>query len=176
MSISINTKNLVRIRADYGCEFCLINEIDMGGRLTIDHFRPVSKGGTDDLSNLIYCCHNCNRFKYDFFNENDIGPQLWNPRKGGYDQHFLHLNNGHIQGITEKGEFTITLLKLNRSELIAHRFRELKRIEEKKLLKTYESYFDLNSIALPIFLNKKNDEENSQEYYHQLIQIILSKF
>ena len=31
--------------------------------LTLDHIDPVSKGGTNDLSNLQLLCHNCNSIK-----------------------------------------------------------------------------------------------------------------
>ena len=32
-------------------------------KLTIDHIKPVSKGGTDDVSNLQILCSRCNRVK-----------------------------------------------------------------------------------------------------------------
>lgn len=34
-------------------------------RLTIDHVRPRSKGGTNDLGNLVLACKLCNRRKAD---------------------------------------------------------------------------------------------------------------
>ena len=33
--------------------------------LQIDHIYPVSKGGTDDLKNLVIACRACNQFKKD---------------------------------------------------------------------------------------------------------------
>ncbi len=67
-------------RADFMCEFCGISETDSGGELTIDHFRPKSKGGDDGPGNLIYCCIRCNQYKLDYWPDNDGDMMLWNPR------------------------------------------------------------------------------------------------
>lgn len=32
-------------------------------KFTLDHLRPKSSGGTDDLHNLVFCCRPCNRSK-----------------------------------------------------------------------------------------------------------------
>ena len=39
----------VRQRAKQACEFCGVTEMDSGGELTIDHFRPLSRGGSDNI-------------------------------------------------------------------------------------------------------------------------------
>ena len=57
MSLSHAARNRVRQRANYACEYCGVSEVDSGGMLTIDHFQPKSKGGTDALRNLVYCCN-----------------------------------------------------------------------------------------------------------------------
>ena len=41
----------------YTCGYCGV----VGGRLEIDHKIPFSKGGSDELSNLITACVHCNR-------------------------------------------------------------------------------------------------------------------
>lgn len=48
-------------RDDYTCFYCG----KRGGILEIDHILPVSKGGNDDLSNLVTACRKCNRQKKD---------------------------------------------------------------------------------------------------------------
>jgi len=53
MSVSPEIRGQVRQRARCACEFCGISETDVGSLLTIDHFQPQSKGGSDDLDNLI---------------------------------------------------------------------------------------------------------------------------
>lgn len=42
-------KEILRVQAGYACEFCGVTEADTGGLLTINHYRPRKKGGTDDL-------------------------------------------------------------------------------------------------------------------------------
>jgi Phage integrase, N-terminal SAM-like domain len=56
MSLAASIKEQVRRRAQYACEFCGITEIDAGGMLTIDHFQPRAKAGSDGLKNLSYVC------------------------------------------------------------------------------------------------------------------------
>jgi 5-methylcytosine-specific restriction endonuclease McrA len=65
MTISDEIRNRVRQRADFVCEYCGVTETDTGGILTIDHFQPKSRGGSDDPDNLIYCCNRCNQYKLD---------------------------------------------------------------------------------------------------------------
>lgn len=51
--------NLVQdifVRDNYTCQYC--NK--RGGKLTIDHRMPVSRGGDDNKENLCVACHRCN--------------------------------------------------------------------------------------------------------------------
>lgn len=48
-------------RDDYTCEYCG----DRGGKLECDHVVPVSKGGSNEYSNLVTACFKCNRSKRD---------------------------------------------------------------------------------------------------------------
>lgn len=41
---------------DYTCQYCFIR----GGKLTIDHKIPVSRGGGSERDNLCTACHSCN--------------------------------------------------------------------------------------------------------------------
>lgn len=63
MTISAAIREEVRRRAQQACEFCGVTETDTGGLLTVDHFQPTAKGGTDALGNLFYCCVRCNQYK-----------------------------------------------------------------------------------------------------------------
>jgi hypothetical protein len=48
-------------RDNYTCSYCG----GIGGKLEADHKIPISKGGTNELSNLTTSCRRCNRQKKD---------------------------------------------------------------------------------------------------------------
>lgn len=48
-------------RDNYTCQYCG----QVGGKLEADHIIPFSKGGSDEMSNLITSCRKCNRQKKD---------------------------------------------------------------------------------------------------------------
>lgn len=126
MSIDSKIKELVRQRADFKCEFCGVSEVDTAGKLTIDHYLPISKSGTDDFSNLVYCCVKCNNFKYNYSPVLATDIPLFNPRTEEYKNHFISLQSGILQVITSIGRFTINRLKLNRKLLIQYRLKQQK--------------------------------------------------
>ncbi len=121
MTITAAQREQVRRRANYACEFCGISETDTGGRLTVDHFRPQSKGGTDHADNLVYCCPRCNQYKLDYWPSGPDEQQLWNPRQEPFERHFVELEDGTLQPLTATGVFTLQRLRLNRPPLVAHR-------------------------------------------------------
>jgi len=77
MTITVDIREQVRQRANFACEFCGVTEIDSGGQLTIDHFQPSTKQGSDNLKNLVYCCIRCNQYKLDYWptHANDPWPK-----------------------------------------------------------------------------------------------------
>lgn len=150
MSIKEDIRKFVQQRASYACEFCGVQEEDTGDILTIDHFQPQSKQGADELDNLIYCCNRCNLYKSDYFPSKNHAISLWNPRIDPQSKHFLELENGHLQGITDIGIFTIIRLRLNRILLISYRLKKRKRLEETQLLIRYQS--------LVLLLNQLNQQ------------------
>ncbi len=127
----------VRRRANCACEFCGVRETDIGNQLTIDHFQPKTKGGTDALDNLIYCCMSCNQYKLDYWHEQPNDPILWNPRTEAFAEHFLQLEDGTLHPLTATGRFTINRLRLNRPPLVAYRLKQAKRAEQTRLLAQY---------------------------------------
>lgn len=53
-------------RDGYRCAYCgcdLLGSLDALMGASIDHVVPKSKGGTNDVSNLVACCTPCNRLK-----------------------------------------------------------------------------------------------------------------
>lgn len=139
MPINAELREQVRARAKSACEYCGVTETDAGGLLTIDHYQPQHKGGSDSLENLLYCCYRCNQYKHDYWPDLPDAPQLWHPRRESFDQHFLLLEDGVLHPLTPTAAFTITRLRLNRTPLIANRLRQLREAEQQRLLHSYES-------------------------------------
>lgn len=137
MTVPTATCEQVRQRAGFSCEFCGVTETDTGGRLTIDHFQPKTKGGSDDLDNLIYCCFRCNQYKHAYWPSAAHEPQLWNPHRERAGQHFIELDTGHLHAVTAAGDFTIRRLRLNRPPLVAWRARRRQQAEQIRLLERY---------------------------------------
>jgi HNH endonuclease len=128
MSFAASIREQVRHRAQYACEFCGTTEIDAGGMLTIDHFQPRAKAGSDTLENLSYACIACNQYKQNYWPRTETAPILWNPRQESASQHFVEQEDGQLTALTPTGIFTIKRLRLNRSQLIAARL--LQRYQE----------------------------------------------
>lgn len=143
MSLRAEDRALVRRRAEYACEFCGVHETDAGGELTIDHYQPKTKGGGDDLENLLYCCIRCNQHKQDYWPASSESPSLWNPRREAAGEHFLALDDGTLRPLTPTGNFTLNRLRLNRSPLVALRLRRRHDEQREQLLRRYQ---DLNEV------------------------------
>lgn len=48
----------------YSCAYCLKPESEVG-KMTVDHMTPLSRGGSNDVDNLVPCCRSCNSSKND---------------------------------------------------------------------------------------------------------------
>ncbi len=143
MTLRAEVRERVRLRAGQACEFCGVHETDVGGELTIDHFQPKTKGGGDDLDNLLYCCIRCNQHKHDYWPAGSGDPGLWNPRREAADEHFLVLDDGTLRPLTPTGAFTLDRLRLNRSPLVAYRWRRRRDERREQLLRRYQ---DMNEV------------------------------
>jgi HNH endonuclease len=137
------------IRQSYAnqCGYCGVHEFDVGAVLTIDHFRPISRGGDDSVANLVYCCVACNTFKGDFWRPRAL-QRLLHPRRDTVSLHLLENDEGILNGLTPTGIFHITKLHLNREELVESRRRRRRivmRQAEREALLTH-----LNSLEAQI--------------------------
>ncbi len=140
MSLTAELRHAVRQRAGFACEFCGVCENDTGGELTIDHFQPKTKGGTDALGNLVYCCHRCNQYKAAYWPAQARDRSLWHPRREPAKTHLLPLADGTLHPITATGAFTLNRLRLNRPPLVAYRLRRRSQATESRL---FERHHDL---------------------------------
>ena len=114
----------VRRSYDYRCAYCGVSEAETGCELELDHFRPRAAGGTDRLSNLVYCCAACNRFKGDFWParypfKTDL--RLLHPKRDDLSLHLKERRDGRLRSLTTTGSFHLTRLQLNRPQLVALR-------------------------------------------------------
>jgi hypothetical protein len=138
MTLPADTVELVRGRANCACEYCGVSEAGAGGRLTIDHYRPQSRGGSDDVENLVYCCYRCNLFKADYWPESANDLDLWNPRRDPRSAHLFELADGQLLPVTAVGAFTLRHLRLNRPELVERRIIWRTRSELRRLFERHE--------------------------------------
>lgn len=73
-NITLSMRVKVFERDNYTCQMCGKTVKD-GVKLEVDHIKPVSKGGSDDMSNLLTLCFDCNRGKSDKDLENFLKNQ-----------------------------------------------------------------------------------------------------
>lgn len=125
-----NTKSVSlrdRIRQDYtySCGYCGVSESDVGSTLTVDHHHPTIHGGTNDINNLVYCCHRCNEHKGSYWHQVNVPHiRLLHPLIDNLSHHIQEQLNGQLVGITPEGTFYVQRLRLNRPQLIEHRLRK----------------------------------------------------
>src|SRR5688500_16169226 len=92
-------------RAGHLCEYCRAPESVFNFPFEVDHFVPLSKGGTDDLKNLVLACRACNAYKA--FHQMGLGEKvettrLFNPRRDVWEKHFqINLDTFAIEGKTK---------------------------------------------------------------------------
>jgi hypothetical protein len=119
---------LVRQRFHRACGYCGVSETSSGGLLTIDHYHPRSRDGSDDLDNLVYACYKCNQYKHEFWpSAEQLARQhrVLHPLFDDFSVHFrLNEQSGVLDPITATGYFHITLLQLNRPQLVKHRLSQ----------------------------------------------------
>jgi hypothetical protein len=173
MTIDAEIREQVRRRANFACEFCGVSETDIGSRLTVDHFRPKSKGGEDSLDNLLYCCTRCNQYKLDYWPTNPDGPMLWNPRQEPADRHFLELDDGTLYPLTATGVLTLRRLRLNRSPLIAHRLRRRQEQEHIRLLTRYRDLTRLLERLLFQQASLMAEQQRLLQEQRELLQLLI---
>ena len=110
------------------CAYCQTSEANAGIPLTIDHIRPISKGGEASFENLCMACRPCNEFKATMIEAEDpltgeIVP-LFDPRSQSWTEHFRWSADAtRLEGLTAIGRSTIVALRINREAVLAARAR-----------------------------------------------------
>jgi hypothetical protein len=136
--ITQELQETVRRLYKYRCGYCGTEEIDAGSELENDHYRPLARGGDSDLSNLVYCCPACNRFKGSFWAESDSPRRLLHPLRDDLNLHFHQEDDGGLTALTETGKFHIEVLHLNRPQLRSSRLKQLRREQLEQSLAAFD--------------------------------------
>jgi len=119
--ITTSQRETIRHAYRFQCGYCSVHEHEVGSALEIDHFQPLSRGGTDEDSNLVYACSACNKAKGDFWPPPNVAPRLLHPKYDALEEHMQLAPDDHLLPLTPIGAFHIRRLRLNRSQLIALR-------------------------------------------------------
>jgi HNH endonuclease len=123
-AISKTLRQKVAVRANFHCEYCLLDEKVSFYVFHIEHIKSIKHGGTSDFENLGYGCPDCNFAKgsdvgtFDASDENIV--RFFNPRKDNWAAHF-EIQNGAILGKTPIGEATVKIFKFNEVERLIFR-------------------------------------------------------
>lgn len=80
MTITLGMRFQILERDSYTCRFCGKRAPET--ELEVDHVMPRSKGGSDDTSNLVTACRDCNRGKGD--RVIDLSRTDWNALMGKF--------------------------------------------------------------------------------------------
>lgn len=122
--ISSEIRQIVAVRAQYVCEYCLIAEVDAFFRFQIEHIISRKHGGLTEIENLALSCVFCNRYKgsdiASLIPETNELVQFYNPRTMRWREHFK-LSEVFIEPLTEFGEATIRILQMNHADQILER-------------------------------------------------------
>ncbi|NET62160.1 MAG: HNH endonuclease [Symploca sp. SIO2E6] len=118
MTIRSISRQRIRERAKFLCEYCHSSEEASASLFTFDHLLPQSRGGNDTEENLALACHRCNGRRYNFMDALDPETQtvvpLFNPRLDSWHKHFIWSADGQrILGITPIGRATVERLDMN---------------------------------------------------------------
>ena len=131
--ISATLQRQVRERAKFLCEYCHAWEELQYCRFHIDHVIPTSEEGANVFDNLALACIHCNRRKWNhLFYKIDTSDgtkdvPLFNPRQQQWSDHFVWSADGlTVVALTEVGQATIALLKLNDPRTVRIREEDVK--------------------------------------------------
>ncbi len=124
--MDLRTRAQVRERAGSRCEYCQLHQKDSPlAALHVEHIRPITHGGTDELENLALACIDCNLHKGP--NLTGVDPEtaqvteLFNPRRDVWSDHFewrgIHLHGKRaVKGpVSESRRVGFDRAELNRA-------------------------------------------------------------
>ena len=126
VKVSTELKNQVIARAKGCCEFCRAQLRYSPNSFHVEHYIPVSLGGSSRTENLTLACPQCNLHKaikieaIDPVTEQKV--QIFHPRQMKWDDHFRWSDDTlYMIGISPTGRATVELLQTNHENLVSLR-------------------------------------------------------
>lgn len=121
--LSLDTQRAVAERADNRCEYCQSQSAYATETFAVEHIRPLSRGGGDDITNLALSCSGCNGRKYNKTQAPDPSDgtlvPIFHPREQQWNEHFCWSSDyTQVIGLTPTGRATIEALQMNRRALL----------------------------------------------------------
>ena len=111
-------------RSSFRCEYCRIPDLGFAFPFQVDHIRSLKHNGVTILSNLAYCCPDCNRYKGtdlgSYLDDETTLVRFFNPRKDVWEEHFTN-EDGAIHPKTPEGKVTATIFQFNTPQRIIYR-------------------------------------------------------
>lgn len=107
------------LRNDFGriCGYCGKSELVTKNSFEIDHFIPqrLAPEKTEDYTNLVYACYECNRKKSGKWPSEDKNVQFIDgkgfvdPASDEYDNNLVRDDWGNIIGVTDAGKYMVEI-------------------------------------------------------------------
>jgi HNH endonuclease len=105
-----STREFVRARAEYRCEYCLLRQEQTGLSHHVEHIIAKQHGGSDELPTLALACNRCNAHKGPNLTGIDQASgeivSLFHPRREVWADHFEFVGP-RIVGLTSIGRVTV---------------------------------------------------------------------
>ncbi len=119
--LSKATRTKVAERAEFKCEYCMMQEEFLFLSFEIDHIISIKHGGGNEFENLAYTCSHCNQHKGSdlttFLGSYQNIVPLFNPRLQVWEEHF-YAEKGILFSKTDIGKATIKLLQMNNPDRV----------------------------------------------------------
>ena len=117
MTLSNETREFVRQRANDACEYCGLPQQASVLPHQIDHIIGRQHRGTDDVENLCLCCIRCNLKKGPNIASIDPSARLVSALYHAWSEHFA-IVEAMIIGLTAEGRTTVELMDMTNEERV----------------------------------------------------------
>ena len=114
-------RHVLEERAGRRCEYCKVHAAIQLATFHLDHVRPVSRTGPDDVDNRAFSCPTCNLAKSNRTTlldpETGASVPLFNPRQDRWTDHF-GFEGLYIVGLTPIGRALVAAFDLNSTQRV----------------------------------------------------------